>query len=80
MIYFIRGSLPWQGLSFHSDTIEQRWEKIGNKKISTPIPVLCEGLSDEFALYLDYCRNLEYDEDPDYHYLKQLFRKLFQQG
>lgn len=80
LIYFIRGSLPWQGLSLHSDTIEQRWEKIGNKKISTPIAVLCEGLSEEFALYLDYCRNLEYDEDPDYHYLKQLFRKLFQQG
>ena len=60
-----------------TDTTEQKQEKIGDKKMSTPIDVLCEGLSEEFAIYLNYCHSLKFDEDPDYNFLRQLFRKLF---
>ena len=31
----------------------------------------------EFAMYLNYCRSLEFEESPDYNYLRQLFRELF---
>jgi casein kinase 1, alpha len=31
----------------------------------------------EFAMYLNYCRGLRFDEAPDYMYLRQLFRILF---
>lgn len=28
-------------------------------------------------MYLNYCRGLRFEEEPDYYYLKWLFRKLF---
>lgn len=40
-MYFLRGGLPWQGL--RAATNKQKYEKIGEKKQSTPIAELCEG-------------------------------------
>ncbi|CAF4776026.1 unnamed protein product, partial [Rotaria sp. Silwood1] len=35
------------------------------------------GFPAEFAMYLNYCRGLRFEEAPDYMYLRQLFRILF---
>ncbi|RNA05857.1 casein kinase I isoform alpha isoform X4 [Brachionus plicatilis] len=70
-MYFNRGSLPWQGLK--AATKKQKYEKISEKKMSTPV----EGFPAEFAMYLNYCRGLRFEEGPDYMYLRQLFRILF---
>lgn len=57
-MYFLRGSLPWQGLK--ADTLKERYQKIGDTKRATPIEVLCEnfpgmfpdGASKEFKTFL----------------------------
>ena len=36
-----------------------------------------QGYPAEFAMYLNYCRGLRFEEVPDYMYLRQLFRILF---
>ncbi|KAK3868200.1 hypothetical protein Pcinc_026388 [Petrolisthes cinctipes] len=56
LMYFNRGSLPWQGLK--AATKKQKYEKISEKKMSTPVESLCKGFPAEFAMYLNYCRGL----------------------
>ncbi|XP_076225089.1 uncharacterized protein LOC116430498 isoform X2 [Nomia melanderi] len=75
LMYFNRGSLPWQGLK--AATKRQKYERISEKKMSTPVEELCKGYPVEFASYLRYCRGLRFEERPDYSYLRQLFRTLF---
>lgn len=71
--YFLRGGLPWQGLK--AATNKQKYEKIGEKKQSTPIPELVENYPQEFAIYLNYVRKLGFEETPDYDFLRDLFTK-----
>lgn len=75
LLYFLRGSLPWQGLK--AATKKQKYDKICEKKLSTPIEVLCKSHPVEFASYLHYCHSLTFDQRPDYGFLKRLFRELF---
>uniref|UniRef100_A0A1I8ILJ8 Casein kinase I isoform alpha n=1 Tax=Macrostomum lignano TaxID=282301 RepID=A0A1I8ILJ8_9PLAT len=75
LMYFNRGSLPWQGLQ--ANTKKQKYQKISEKKMSTPVESLCKGFPAEFTMYLNYCRGLRFEEAPDYMYLRQLFRILF---
>lgn len=75
LMYFNRGSLPWQGLK--ANTKKQKYERISEKKMATSIESLCKGFPGEFATYLNFCRSLRFDDKPDYSYLRQLFRNLF---
>ncbi|XP_042420626.1 casein kinase 1-like protein 2 [Zingiber officinale] len=75
LMYFLRGSLPWQGLK--AGTKKQKYEKISEKKVATSIETLCRGYPSEFASYFHYCRSLRFEDKPDYAYLKRLFRDLF---
>ncbi|KAK9449589.1 kinase-like domain-containing protein [Limtongia smithiae] len=75
LMYFCRGSLPWQGLK--AATKKQKYDRIMEKKMTTPAEMLCRGYPAEFALYLNYTRSLRFDDKPDYTYLRKLFRDLF---
>jgi len=75
IIYFSRGSLPWQGLK--ANTKKQKYEKIMEKKMNTSIDSLCKNLPAEFRAYMEYTRALRFDDKPDYAYLKRLFKELF---
>lgn len=75
LMYFNLGSLPWQGLK--AATKKQKYERISEKKLSTPVEVLCRGYPSEFVTYLNFCRSLKFEDKPDYAYLRQLFRSLF---
>ena len=73
-MYFLRGGLPWQGLK--AATNKQKYEKIGEKKQTTPIKDLCDGFPEEFNKYLSYVRNLGFEDTPDYDYLRDLFTQV----
>jgi len=75
MLYFLRGSLPWQNMKANNK--KEKYEKIMEKKLGTPVEILCKGFPNEFVTYLTYCRNLKFEDKPDYGYLKTLLKDLF---
>jgi len=75
LMYFNRGQLPWQGL--RANNKKEKYNRIAEKKMSTPVEILCKHFPSEFATYLNYCRALRFDDKPDYAYLRRLFRDLF---
>jgi len=75
LMYFNRGALPWQGLKANSK--KEKYEKIMEKKMSTPVEVLCKHFPSEFVTYLNYCRSLRFEDRPDYAYLRRLLKDLF---
>jgi len=75
LLYFLRGSLPWQNM--RANNKKEKYQKIMEKKLGTPIEVLCKGFPSEFVTFLSYCRNLKFEDKPDYNYLRTLLKDLF---
>lgn len=75
LIQFLRGRLPWQSLRGGTD--KHREERIKEKKRTWTPQRLCEDLPKEFETFLTYVKNLTYEEEPGYEYLKSLLRNLF---
>jgi casein kinase I family protein HRR25 len=71
LIYFIKGSLPWQGIKRHKNA--DHLKLIGEKKMCVSLDSLCEGTPASIKKYLKYCKSLRFDEDPDYNYMLNLF-------
>lgn len=75
LLYFLRGSLPWQNM--RANNKKEKYQKIMEKKLGTPIEVLCKGFPSEFVTFLSYCRNLKFEDKPDYNYLRTILKDLF---
>lgn len=76
LLYFLRGSLPWQGLKAASEDEKERL--VREKKASLTAEALCAGLPGEFVTYMNYVWGLKFNERPNYRYLRVLFDGLFQ--
>ena len=72
LLYFLKGTLPWKGL--HGG--DNKYTRIMEKKLQIPSEVLCEGLPDEMGMYMRYCKNLKFEDRPDYDYLRGLFVQM----
>jgi len=57
-------------------TNKQKYEKICEKKQTTTLDELCKDFPNEFKIYMNYVRTLEFEEQPDYEYLRNLFNKV----
>lgn len=69
MVYLCRGRLPWQGMK------KKNAELVSEIKKTISIKELCMHLPDAYDDYFRYCLDLEFDEEPDYNYLRSLFRE-----
>ena len=78
LLYFLRGSLPWQGLKVNNK--EDRYKKICEKKKKISSRELCEGFPKEFEILINYVKNLEFTEVPDYDYLRQLLKNILEKN
>ena len=74
LIYFLKGSLPWQGIKAKSK--KEKYDAIKAMKTGMTIENICQGCPEEFYKYIYYCHALKFEETPDYAYLKKLFRDL----
>jgi len=75
LIYFLKGSLPWQGLK--AKNAQKKYRMILDKKQGVSIAQLCQGCPSQFAEFLAYTRSLKFDAKPDIPYLRKLFRDLY---
>ncbi len=74
-LYFLKKKLPWQGIPGNDKL--KKMKKIYQIKKNLNLKKFCNTIPKEFYLYMKYCKELRYCEKPDYFYLKQLFRNLF---
>ena len=75
LVYFLRGNLPWQGMV--NDKSSDKYKAIKEIKNSIPLQELCSGLPLEFLTYIQYCRDVKFDKEPDYNRLTKMFKDLF---
>jgi len=75
LLYFLRGSLPWQGLKAADET--QKDKLIVEKKQTISTKILCRGLPREFMAYFDHIHSSSFGDTPKYSYLRRIFHDLF---
>ena len=76
LVYLAKQYLPW--ISTEELNIDKniKVEAIYKLKNSATPETLCKDLPEEFAEFVRYTRNLEFEEDPKYDYLKGLFTTI----
>ena len=74
LVYFLKKKLPWQGITGKKKM--ERYLKIYKMKKNTSPEELCSGLFPEMVEYVSYSKKLEFEQEPDYNYLRKLFGKM----
>lgn len=72
LIYFVRGSLPWQGALRLSK--DEKYSRVLELKQTISYHQLCKDLPACFSTALRYIRGLQFDSAPNYDYLLTLLR------
>ena len=76
LIYLMKGNLPWQRIKV--DNKKESYLKVAQiKKYYTP-EKLCRDLPKEMVQYMKYVKNLKFEEEPNYTYLRNLFVQMME--
>lgn len=75
LMYFLHGSLPWEGLRASSS--EQKNQLILDMKTTSDMKQLCKDSPGEFDRFFNYLRGLQPHERPNYRHLRTLLSGLF---
>jgi len=67
------GNMPW--IKYYNKKLDRlkKIEEIAKQKMEISDEKLCTGLPVEFVNYMKYVKNLDFEQEPDYKYLKGLF-------
>ncbi len=74
ILYFFRGVVPWQNLRIKSRV--ERFKKINEIKKKINFKILCKNLPVELYNFGIYIKNLQFEEDPNYSYMRKLFYQI----
>jgi hypothetical protein len=77
LVSLLQGDLPWECDGKHCSSDEEWIEHCAKRKGLLPPTLICTGCPKEFSEYLRYCRQLKFDQIPDYEKLRGMFRKVF---
>ena len=80
LIFLINKTLPWYKVEISKIGVKEKRRSIYQIKMNTSNEKLCAGLPSEFCDYISYCRNLSFEEDPDYNYLRNLFLQIIKRN
>ncbi|EMD34939.1 hypothetical protein CERSUDRAFT_157667 [Gelatoporia subvermispora B] len=71
LLYFYHDRLPWQGI--YAQSTDDKLMRIGQMKTGKTFEDLLQRSPPELAAYFHHCRSLDFEDSPDYGYLKQQF-------
>ena len=74
LIYLLKRTLPWE--SNFQNLNKAKYHELIYLKETNGCNKLFENIPNEFTEYINYSRNLKFEEDPNYSYLRSLFTKV----
>ena len=76
LIYIYSGKLPWKGISLKDREGRKKYLEMLLLKKYTPPETVCKEMPEEFIDYYKYVKSLNFEQDPDYEYLRNVFRRI----
>ncbi|CAG9313415.1 unnamed protein product [Blepharisma stoltei] len=73
-LYFLKGSLPWQGLKGANK--QDKYLKIMNMKANTSLDHLFRGCPSELIPLMSYIKGLRFEETPNYDRIKEMIQSI----
>ena len=74
MVYLMKGHLPWQGMVNSNPKL--KYERIKKLKLEIKLADLCYGLPKECVKFIQYARDMKFEDKPNYTYLRGLLKKM----
>ena len=77
--FVLKADMKPNAEELHHQKIKKYEAKMKHLKSKTTLEFLCQGLPPQFLEYMNYCRRLGFEENPDYNYLINLFQSFMKE-
>jgi serine/threonine protein kinase len=78
IIFLMKKKLPWQGI--RGNSYKECYHKLYIMKKNIEPEELCKGLPKEMIDYMNNAKSLKFEEEPNYSYLKNLFKTILERN
>ena len=76
LIFLSTGNIPWNKIEKLNLKEAKKYILTYKLKLNTTPEELCKGLPEEMIKYINYCKGLYFEQEPDYNYLRSLFKLI----